>query len=82
LAREISFYELVWLKREESYLIAAVAFPSETKPSYRVGTFETVLLAIKNQSMNLKSKGIGGVTVAFRGYFIFAILVYFVWEAA
>jgi hypothetical protein len=63
-------------------LLQLQLFHQKRRQATAVGTFETVLLAIKNQSMNLKSKGIGGVTVAFRGYFIFAILVYFVWEAA
>jgi hypothetical protein len=41
-------------------------------------TLLTALPAIKKQSINLKSKWVGGVIVAFGGYFFFSILVYFV----
>ncbi len=55
-------------------------FVSSTFAMFLVAWFAllTALPAIKKQTLNLKSKWIGGVTVAFGGYFIFAIIVYFV----
>ena len=55
-------------------------FVSSTFAMFLVAWFAllTALPAIKKQTLNLKSKWIGGVTVAFGGYFIFAIIVYFI----